>query len=88
MLKKAIEINDSILSRLKYVLEFYADEENYPSLINLDCGITARVLIDDIEEIVKNANTLDDVNDEFNIHSLGDDEINDIVNKIKTNYDK
>ena len=39
--------------------------------------------IEYIEEIVKNANTLDDVNDEFNIHSLGDDEINDIVNKIK-----
>lgn len=80
-LKKVLMNNDGLLYRIKYVLEYYANESNYESKQNIipilheDKGNFAKNLLNDINSIYEEYNIKDEF--ESNLNDYYNDNINE-----------
>lgn len=80
-LKKVLMNNDGLLYRIKFVLEYYANESNYESKQNIipilheDKGNFAKNLLNDINLIYKEYNIKDEF--ESNLNEYYYDDINE-----------
>lgn len=58
-LKKILDNNKSLYVRIQYILEFYANKENYPNIIVNDNGFFADSILKDLKNINEQYNNID-----------------------------
>ncbi len=86
-LKKILDNNESLYVRIQYILEFYANKENYPNNIINDNGFLAESILKDLKTIIDQYNNID-IEYVENRFPFTIEDIKEVNNYLMNNKDK